>query len=717
MPKTSEETKMASKLDEFDMKAPVADLLYPSVEKHNAMKKRAAALEKLPRAFVDNLELEKVADFITPHYQYRVMRLFCEVCDDEEVINYRLDILDDFIRLPSLSATIRKVINVMVENDRKNIYNLTTPDSFSQLDDAISGFDAYIQCMEIMHDFYGKMKDKIHSEGVKKLFAFFEEHYGDKHYISLKGEIEKLKKALYDRIRSVTVAINLDERLVPVSAGIIELSKERYDIKPSLVDRILYHGAKFNDKAVVKNLRKKYNDSEVSDDKLINTVDKTLFDELSDLTDTFVKMIDKVLAEYQKAGIADMRYIDYQLEYYMGAVAVIEACEDQGLKMCRPKILPAGERKAVIKDIFDPVYFREARIYNLDHKEKKSVVTNDITMGGDSEGFYVLTGANNGGKTTFLRAVSQLDSIIRQQASQRRQTFTVENHVQHENVLADPNRLNQVLMNILSNAVKYTPQGGHIRLEVEELTHTEHYAKYRFVVQDDGIGMSEAYQKTLFEPFTREEKSGTNRVQGTGLGMAITKSIVDLMGGTIHVESAPGKGSRFEVVLELPIDAEADKVQTASALPEEDEAVSPLSGMKFLCAEDNAINAEILEMLLETKGASCTICSNGQEIVDAFASVKPGEYDMILMDVQMPVMDGLEATRRIRNGENPLGRIIPILAMTANAFLEDMQKSKEAGMDEHLSKPVDIAALEQTVKRFRVTPPPLKNSGKARFRR
>ena len=308
-------------------------------------------------------------------------------------------------------------------------------------------------------------------------------------------------------------------------------------------------------------------------------------------------------------------------------------------------------------------------------------------------------------KTNLPQQVSQLDSITRQQASQRRQTFTVENHVQHENVLADPNRLNQVLMNILSNAVKYTPQGGHIRLDVEELSHTEHYAKYRFVVQDDGIGMSAVYQKTLFDPFTREEKSGTNRVQGTGLGMAITKSIVDLMGGTIHVESAPGKGSRFEVVLELPIDAEADKVQTASALPEEDEAVSPLSGMSFLCAEDNAINAEILEMLLETKGASCTICSNGQEIVDAFASVKPGEYDMILMDVQMPVMDGLEATRRIRNGENPLGRTIPILAMTANAFLEDMQKSKEAGMDEHLSKPVDIAALEQTVKRFRVTPP------------
>ena len=328
------------------------------------------------------------------------------------------------------------------------------------------------------------------------------------------------------------------------------------------------------------------------------------------------------------------------------------------------------------------------------------------------------------GKTTLNvepmhlpQQLDQLSTMIRAQTNEKAQTFTVSTHLRHENLLADPTRLNQVLMNILSNAVKYTPRGGHIRFEVEELPRNEHYAKYQFTVQDDGIGMSEAYQKTLFDPFTREERSGTNKVQGTGLGMAITKSIVDLMGGSISVESATGKGTRFEVVLEFPIDAEADHAQKLQALPEEEETVSPLSGMKFLCAEDNALNAEILEMLLEANGASCTICSNGQEIVDAFANVKPGEYDMVLMDVQMPVMDGLEATRRIRNGENPLGRIIPILAMTANAFLEDMQKSKEAGMDAHLSKPVDIAALEQTVKRFRVTPPPKINSGIVRFRR
>ena len=328
------------------------------------------------------------------------------------------------------------------------------------------------------------------------------------------------------------------------------------------------------------------------------------------------------------------------------------------------------------------------------------------------------------GKTTLnieqmdlLQQIEQVESVISEQAHQRNQEFrVVTTSVQHEHVLADPNRLNQILMNILSNSVKYTPAGGHIRLEVEELPRDAHYAKYKFIVQDDGIGMSDAYLKTIFDPFTREEKSGTNHVQGTGLGMAITKSVVDLMGGVISVESAPGQGSRFEVVLEFPIDTEAALVQK----PEIDDAPadnSLLCGMKFLCAEDNEINSEILQMLLESKGATCTIYPDGQQIVDAFAKVKPGDYDMILMDVQMPVMDGLEATRRIRSSENLLGKTIPILAMTANAFLEDMQKSKEAGMDEHLSKPVDIAMLEQVVRRFRITPPPPINSGRSRFMR
>ena len=312
------------------------------------------------------------------------------------------------------------------------------------------------------------------------------------------------------------------------------------------------------------------------------------------------------------------------------------------------------------------------------------------------------------GKTTLnvepmnlMEQINRIDSVIRQQARQRKQTLTlVTSELHHINVLSDPNRLNQILMNILSNAVKYTPVGGHIRLEIQELPRGEHYAKYRFIIEDDGIGMSEEYLKTIFDPFTREEKSGTNHVQGTGLGMAITKRVVNLMGGIIRVESTPGHGSRFEVVLEFPIDTAAEQAACDQAAPEAEKGVSPLDGMRFLCAEDNLINAEILEMLLESKGASCKICANGQEIVDTFAGVQPGEYDMILMDVQMPVMDGLEAARRIRSSENPLGKTIPILALTANAFLEDMQKSKDAGMNEHLSKPVDIATLEQMVRRF-----------------
>ena len=167
-------------------------------------------------------------------------------------------------------------------------------------------------------------------------------------------------------------------------------------------------------------------------------------------------------------------------------------------------------------------------------------------------------------------------------------TFTVSTNLQHENVLADPNRLNQVLMNILSNAVKYTPTGGHIRLEVEELPRNEHYARYRFVVQDDGIGMSADYQKTLFDPFTREERSGTNKVQGTGLGMAITKSVIDLMGGSISVESATGKGTRFEVVLNFPLTPKRTRCKRRRRSRRKKRPLPPLSG-KVLCAEDNAI--------------------------------------------------------------------------------------------------------------------------------
>ena len=415
---------------------------------------------------------------------------------------------------------------------------------------------------------------------------------------------------------------------------------------------------------------------------------------------------------------------------------------------------------------------------------------------------------------SLAEQVGQIDSIIRPRAAEKAQDFMIRTHnVAHEFLIGDSMRLGQILVNLLSNAVKYTPYGGRIRLDITELPCAiPDQAAISIVVTDNGCGMTPEFLTHIFDPFTRAESSTTNKVQGTGLGMAITKNIVDLMGGQITVESEPNKGSRFEVTLSLPIDrstvchvdasgillitddsqlednlramtrafgpdvfvcgsvhdavqvvkqqavdvvllpgcsgseelpALADTLRSAAerkllilctdhvqaepshgfrpgggvdgmlARPfflsqladaidqlrntraaRESGNVSVLNGMRFLCAEDNSLNAEILTALMALYGAACDIYPDGAQLVEAFANVRSGDYQAILMDVQMPVMNGLEAARAIRRGNNPLGRTIPIIAMTANAFVEDVQDCLDAGMNAHISKPIDISALE-----------------------
>ena len=310
------------------------------------------------------------------------------------------------------------------------------------------------------------------------------------------------------------------------------------------------------------------------------------------------------------------------------------------------------------------------------------------------------------GKTVFkytdfsiLDFITELNTIFHSQIDEKNQTLTIiKENIRHEWVNGDQVHLMQIFSNLVSNAVKYTQEGGKIQFLVEECeTKSSVYAKYRFLVSDNGMGMSADFKDTIFDAFTRAESSLTNKIQGTGLGMAITKNLVEAMGGTIDVESELGQGSCFEVLMDLKI-AEDRTVALAAQEETDEQDGNILQGMRFLCAEDNELNAEILTELLKIEGAECTICENGEEILKAFEQSAPGDYDMILMDVQMPVMNGYEATRAIRRSSHELAKTIPIIAMTANAFSEDIQHSLAAGMNAHVSKPVEMKVLEKTIR-------------------
>ena len=310
------------------------------------------------------------------------------------------------------------------------------------------------------------------------------------------------------------------------------------------------------------------------------------------------------------------------------------------------------------------------------------------------------------GKTVFkysdfsiLDLVQELNTIFHTQIYEKQQTLTIiKENIQHEWVNGDQVHLMQIFSNLLSNAIKYTQEGGKIQLLVEECeTNSSVYAKYRFLVSDNGLGISADFKEIIFDPFTRAENSVTNKIQGTGLGMAITRNLVEAMGGTIDVESELGQGSCFEVLMDLKI-AEDRTVALAAQEETDEQDGNILQGMRFLCAEDNELNAEILTELLKIEGAECTICENGEEVLKAFEQSAPGDYDMILMDVQMPVMNGYEATKAIRRSSHELAKKIPIIAMTANAFSEDIQHSLAAGMNAHVSKPVEMTVLEKTIR-------------------
>ena len=287
--------------------------------------------------------------------------------------------------------------------------------------------------------------------------------------------------------------------------------------------------------------------------------------------------------------------------------------------------------------------------------------------------------------------VHELRDIVQAVVSEKDLSLTLDTvGVENEDVIADPLRLEQILINVLANAVKFTPDGGQIGLWiVQKDTAPAGYADFEFHIKDNGIGMSEEFQKHIFEQFARERTSTVSKIQGTGLGMAITKSLVDMMGGGITVKSEQGKGSEFTISLRFPI-GEAKTEQTPPAAK-----ASAFTGKKLLVVEDNELNLEIASTLLKEAGFEVDTAENGKVAVEKVEAASADRYDLILMDIQMPEMDGYEATRRIRALPDAEKAALPIVAMTANAFEDDRKNALRAGMNGHIAKPLDIQKLFQ----------------------
>ena len=294
-----------------------------------------------------------------------------------------------------------------------------------------------------------------------------------------------------------------------------------------------------------------------------------------------------------------------------------------------------------------------------------------------------------------LRSISEEILVVIEQmaAEQNIRIIWEKKDVIHQNLIGSPGHVKRVMMNILSNAVKYNKENGSIYISCREMiTEQPEMATIEFICRDTGIGMTEEFQKHIFEPFAQEHSGSRTKYAGTGLGMPITKKLVEKMGGTITFESEEGVGTTFVIRVPFKIDQDAEKREEQKETTEES-----ITGLHILLVEDNELNMEIAEFVLQSEGAVVTKAWNGQEAVDLFKESEPGEFDAILMDIMMPVMNGYEATKRIRSLDREDAKEIPIIAMTANAFTEDRIRAKKSGMNEHIAKPIDTKRLIKVI--------------------
>lgn len=297
----------------------------------------------------------------------------------------------------------------------------------------------------------------------------------------------------------------------------------------------------------------------------------------------------------------------------------------------------------------------------------------------------------------FFGLFKEIRMVIEKQAKERGIQIVVHKYrVIHENLIGSPLHVKRVVMNILTNAIKYNKDNGKIIMEFQEVQEDQDTVRIQFKCKDTGIGMSESFQKKIYEPFAQEKAWARTVYGGTGLGMPITKSLVEKMGGTISFESEQDVGTTFDI--EIPFQIDHNKQREEHKKKEVKE--TSIKGVNVLLAEDNELNMEIAEFVLESAGAKVIKAFNGEEALEIFKASEQGEIDVILMDVMMPVMDGLEAARYIRRSNKENARDIPIIAMTANAFTEDRRRVLEAGMNEHLAKPLESEVLIEMIAKY-----------------
>ena len=410
------------------------------------------------------------------------------------------------------------------------------------------------------------------------------------------------------------------------------------------------------------------------------------------------------------SGVLTVGYWQYEMQRYK------EALYAEKIERAAKRAEEASEAKTrflfnMSHDIRTPmnaiIGFSDLLEKHLDDKEKVHDYIKKIQLSGSfllSLINYVLEMARiESGKATLRTEVGDaqellgaLNAVFEPAVEKKRLKYNCTLDVEHRFIICDVTKVREIVLNIISNSVKYTPEGGSVTVQIKEIPwEKEGWTAYRILVEDTGIGMGAEYLPHIFEEFTRERTSTESKVVGAGLGLPIIKALIDLMGGTIQVESERGKGSKFEVI--LPFEIASEEEVKDSYVKKEEKPYNRSKEKRILLAEDNELNAEIAITILEENGFKVERAEDGCKCVELFSEKPTGYYSTILMDIQMPNMDGYTASRKIRGMEREDAKAIPIIALTANAFDEDRNKAFAAGMNGHIAKPIDVGRMVRTI--------------------